>query len=88
MVDISKKLTKIEQMIDEGMYFTINRARQYGKTTTMAKLFMTLQDKYIVIAGSLEDFGEERYRNEKIFAETILESIIITKTSYICRGRS
>lgn len=37
MVDISKKLEKIEEKIDHGLYFTINRARQYGKTTTMSR---------------------------------------------------
>ena len=72
MVDTSKKLVKIEQMIDGGMYFTINRARQYGKTTTMANLFMTLQDKYMIIAGSLEDFGEEPYKSEQKFAQAFL----------------
>jgi hypothetical protein len=34
MVDISGKLEKIMRLIDDGSYFTINRARQYGKTTT------------------------------------------------------
>ena len=31
MVDISEKLGKIKTMVDKGNYFTINRARQYGK---------------------------------------------------------
>ena len=34
MVDIGDKLEKIKAMVDYGDYFTINRARQYGKTTT------------------------------------------------------
>ena len=72
MVDISKKLEKIKKLIDEGMYFTINRARQYGKTTTMSKLFLTLQEKYIIIPGSLEDFGEEVYKSEGKFAMAFL----------------
>ena len=75
MVDTSKKLAKIEEMIDEGMYFTINRARQYGKTTTMSRLFLTLQYKYIIIPGSIEGFGEEPYKSEQKFAETFLEMI-------------
>lgn len=25
----------MKRMVDEGEYFTINRARQYGKTTTI-----------------------------------------------------
>ena len=38
MVDIIDRLEKIKTMIDAGDYFTINRARQYGKTTTLAAL--------------------------------------------------
>ena len=38
MVDISDRLRQIKQMVDDGQYFTINRARQYGKTTTLTAL--------------------------------------------------
>lgn len=30
MVDISSRLEEIRELIDEGAYFSINRARQYG----------------------------------------------------------
>ena len=32
------RLSKIKEMVDRGDYFTINRARQYGKTTTLKAL--------------------------------------------------
>ena len=35
MVDLSEKVEYIRNLIDKGEYFTINRARQYGKTTTI-----------------------------------------------------
>lgn len=36
MVDISSKIHMIiTEYIQEGKYFTINRGRQYGKTTTL-----------------------------------------------------
>jgi len=73
MVDISGKLEKIIKLIDFGMYFTINRARQYGKTTTMLRLFQILQGKYIVISGSLEGWGSELYKSESKFAMTFLD---------------
>ena len=38
MVDIHPKLDEIKRMVDRGDYFTINRARQYGKTTTLRAL--------------------------------------------------
>ena len=34
MVDTTDKIKKIEMMIEDGSYFTINRSRQFGKTTT------------------------------------------------------
>ena len=33
MVDITGRVLKIKQLIDKDKYFTINRPRQYGKTT-------------------------------------------------------
>lgn len=38
MVDISNKLQQISELIDNEFYFTINRPRQYGKTTTLGAL--------------------------------------------------
>ena len=39
MVDTSKKIKRIvQEYIEKGCYFTINRARQYGKTTTIGLL--------------------------------------------------
>ena len=33
MVDLSSRLEKIGSMVENGEYFVVNRARQYGKTT-------------------------------------------------------
>ena len=38
MVNINGRLQQIKVLVDEGKYFTINRARQYGKTTTLRAL--------------------------------------------------
>lgn len=38
MADTSDKINQIAEMVIQGNYFTINRARQYGKTTTLALL--------------------------------------------------
>ena len=34
MVNIAQRLQEIKALVDDGKYFTINKARQYGKTTT------------------------------------------------------
>ena len=38
MVNIDTRLKEIRKLVDGGKYFTINRARQYGKTTTLRAL--------------------------------------------------
>ena len=38
MVELHDRLTAISEMIDDGQYFAINRARQYGKTTLLRAL--------------------------------------------------
>lgn len=50
MVDISERLKIMKQMVDEGQYFTVNRGRQYGKTTTLACLERYLEDEYYVVS--------------------------------------
>lgn len=38
MVDLTECLEQIKAMVDAEMYFAINRARQYGKTTVLTVL--------------------------------------------------
>ena len=53
MVDISERLERIvKDYIEQGKYFTINRARQYGKTTTLYLLERRLQKDYLVLSLS------------------------------------
>ncbi len=33
MVDLTERVKEIKKLVDNGKYFIINRARQYGKTT-------------------------------------------------------
>lgn len=38
MVDIRNQLAEIKLLVDDGAYFVISRARQYGKTTVLTAL--------------------------------------------------
>ena len=59
MVDTTQKLkTIITDYIEQGSYFTINQARQYGKTTTLNLLEEKLRDRYIVLNLSSEAADE------------------------------
>ena len=67
MVDISDKIQQIEKLIAHGDYFTINRARQYGKTTTISTLFRKLQDQYLMVRMSFEGMGSVCFENDYNF---------------------
>ncbi|MBO5799453.1 MAG: hypothetical protein J6R41_05420, partial [Paludibacteraceae bacterium] len=67
MVDISRKLAKVEDFILRGKYFTINRARQFGKTTTLKALFRNLSEQYVVISISFEGVGNLLFNSEESF---------------------
>ena len=75
MVDISEKLAQIKTMVDAKEYFTINRGRQYGKTTTLVSLERYLRDKYIVISLSFEGLGESVFSSEEKFCREFLKLI-------------
>ncbi|MCI9485604.1 MAG: AAA family ATPase [Lachnospiraceae bacterium] len=67
MADISGKLEQIMQLIHQDAYFMINRARQYGKTTTLVMLWKQLKESYITINISFEGLGTEAFRSEDAF---------------------
>lgn len=73
MADISKQLRQIKKHIDEGDYFSINRARQYGKTTTLNALAHFLEKDYLVISLDFQALGNASFRNENIFSLTFAE---------------
>lgn len=59
MVDTNDIVNEIiEDYIEAGEYFTISRARQYGKTTTLELLYQRLKEKYIVLDISFEAADE------------------------------
>ncbi|MCL2162896.1 MAG: AAA-like domain-containing protein [Oscillospiraceae bacterium] len=75
MVDISEKIKKIKELIDDRCYFTINRARQYGKTTTLAKLERDLRNDYQTISISFEGLGDESFTTPDAFCAAFMELI-------------
>ena len=77
MADTSKKIEKIIKMIDYGDYFTINRPRQYGKTTTIALLERKLKDTLLIIKISFQGKESECFSSVENIATMFLESINI-----------
>lgn len=58
MVSMDKTLRNIEDMVDAGAYFCINRGRQYGKTTAFSLLKERLSPKYNVFSISFEGLAD------------------------------
>lgn len=73
MVDISNKLEQIKELIDNEFYFTINKPRQYGKTTTLNELSNYLSKEYLVIDMSFEGIGDRVFLDEKEFCNKFLK---------------
>jgi len=76
MADVSEKIRQIMAMVEKGQYFTINRARQYGKTTTLWLLDDELvKQGYAVAHLSFEGIGDTPFENEENFCQSLLKQI-------------
>ena len=75
MVDISGRIDSIvHDYIEKGQYFTINRARQYGKTTMLYLLERRLKKDRIVLSLSFEA-ADEYFRSLESLAEGLVIDI-------------
>lgn len=76
MVDLSSRLEKVREMIDEGDYFTINRARQYGKTTLLHALSENIKDKYFVVSLDFQQFSDSKFKDEESFSRAFASRFV------------
>ena len=67
MVDMKERLDEIKMLVGRGEYFAINRARQYGKTTTLHLLAEELVADYAVFSISFEGIEDEVYETSEKF---------------------
>jgi hypothetical protein len=62
--------------VNNGRYFTINRPRQYGKTTAIYLLAKELRKKdYLVLKMSFEGLGSKVFANETLFINSFIREI-------------
>ena len=73
MVDLESRLKAIQAMVDDGAYFTINKARQYGKTTILRALEAFLKKDYLVVSLDFQALGNASFQDENTFSETFAE---------------
>ena len=75
MVDLTERVQEIRKLVDDGKYFTINRARQYGKTTTLTALYYALQRDYIVVSLSFEGISDSNFSSEQTFVKAFCRKL-------------
>ena len=76
MVDIEERLKHIKRMVEKGDYFTINRARQYGKTTILKALGRYLKDEYTVISLDFQKLSRRDFETEESFVQAVAREIL------------
>lgn len=76
MVDLSGRLREIKHMIDAGKYFTVNRARQYGKTTILSSLAEYLKEEYEVINLDFQTISSLAFEDERTFVAAFSEELL------------
>ena len=79
MVDISDKLTQIVRLIEQKKYFAINRARQYGKTTTIMALEDRMGEEYDFIGIDFQDVTDAMFADESSFSQGMAQVLCDTR---------
>ncbi|MEM9886338.1 MAG: AAA-like domain-containing protein [Bacteroidota bacterium] len=77
MMDNSRQVNAAQKMVEEGDYFTINRPRQYGKTTTLHALAERLQnmEDYLPIKLNFQGIDEKWYASDSALAQMFFQQI-------------
>lgn len=83
MVDITKRVIEIKKLVDNGDYFTINCARQYGKTTTLRALRELLSGEYNVLSLSFDGITHANFATEMTFVKALCR--MIKSNASLCR---
>lgn len=82
MVNLDSRVEKIiQELILQNKYFTINRARQYGKTTMLDFLYRRLMKTCSVFLLSFEELGSASFSDEHQFCRAFLR-LLKTQVDY------
>ena len=79
MVNLSERVKEIRKLVDAGKYFTINRARQYGKTTTLDALARVLSNDYTVLSLDFQAISNAAFKTEEKFVKAFARILIRNK---------
>ncbi len=82
MVGLTSRLEEIKVMIDAGQYFSINKARQYGKTTTLRLLVHFLKKDYEVVSLDFQKISFLAFESEQSFVAAFSEELLDYVTNF------
>lgn len=77
MMDNSAKLNAILDLVKKGKYFTINRPRQYGKTTAIHGLYEILEDSedFLPIKINFQGIDDKWQQSDEDFAKMFINLV-------------
>ena len=78
MMNNSRKMEQIMDLINHGKYFIINRPRQYGKTTTLHYIAEQLKDSevYFPIALNFQGIDSKWHQSDEAFAQMFVNQLV------------
>lgn len=77
MVDLAERLAQVRVLVDNRKYFTINRARQFGKTTTLHALADSLNHAYFVVSMDFQmQMSNAKFKSENSFSVAFAKAFI------------
>ena len=76
MVDVTAKMKVFEDLITKAKYFTITRARQFGKSSALKWILWNMSDRYLVIPASFEKYSENDWVDDESFCRYFCKQII------------
>jgi len=76
MVDLTSRLEQIRAMVDKEKYFTVNKGRQYGKTTTLMALTEYLKKDYLVVSMDFQTMSFSSFESEQSFVAAFTEELL------------
>ncbi len=82
MVDLTDRVKEIKKLVDSGKYFTINRSRQYGKTTTLIAIKEALSLEYDVVNLDFQGIGDAGFKNEQSFVKAFCRLLKTKDSNY------
>ena len=77
MVDVTNKMKVFEGLIDDKKYFTINRARQFGKSSSLNWIYRNLSDRYLVVPISFETESDANWQSDQSFFKYFCGKIVL-----------